>query len=170
MTSNNGHVSQAEIAGDLWRALCWSAPDGIRGRAPRALSCCIHSSNLELIVAVLCKTRDLVGQIVDHAVTALGPASAQHFLLNVVAEDGGASIMPGPCPLNSDGVGSGCKVSWLSRSTGRIKRMFGCDWLFSLCRIGNTILVFSIDLEVVLFANNQVPHPCVASGDIAADL
>merc|ERR1719447_814448 len=112
----------------------------------------------------------LAGEIVDHAVAALSPPSTHHLFLDVVAKDWRASIMPWSCPLNGDRVRSGSKVSWLSRSTWRVERMLGCDRLLSLCRIRNTVLVLGVDLEVVLLAHDQVPHPCVAGGDVAAHL
>jgi len=48
--------------------------------------------------------------------------------------------------------------------------MFGNDWLISHSRIRNAILVLSIDLEMVFFANNKVPDSCVACCNVAADL
>ena len=47
--------------------------------------------------------------------------------------------------------------------------MLGLDWFISKGRIRNTILVLSIDLEVVVGAHNKVPDSGVAGFDIAAD-
>jgi len=66
MSSNNSHISKAQITGDLWCTLGGAAPDWIRRSAPWSLSCSVHCSNLELIVAVLLESCNLVLQIVDH--------------------------------------------------------------------------------------------------------